>query len=236
MQYIVDSAHVQEIRECVEFYPLDGVTTNPTIISKEKSDFVKLIKDIRAVIGAERMFHIQTTATTSELIVREAVALMEAVGGDFYIKVPISPEGIKATMALKRMGIKVTETAIFTPQQALIAAKAGASYIAPYVNRLDNIVSDGVHVVEEIVEMFKRYDIDCKVLAASFKNTEQIHKIAMVGAHAVTISPDLFEKLTYHPLTLYAIDDFQKDWESVYGGETVLGLLESSDRPGDGQI
>ena len=156
MQYIVDSAHLEEIRECVEFYPLDGVTTNPTIISKEHSDFVKLIKEIRAIIGAERMLHIQTTATTSEAIVKEAVALMEAVGGDFYIKVPISPEGLKATMALKRMGIKVTETAIFTPQQALIAAKAGASYIAPYVNRLDNIVSDGVHVVSEIVEMFKR--------------------------------------------------------------------------------
>lgn len=229
MQYIVDSAHLDDIRHCVEYYPLDGVTTNPTIISKEKSDFVHLIKEIRSIIGADRMFHIQTTADTCENIVREAVALMETVGGDFYIKVPISAEGLKATRMLSRMGIKVTETAIFTPQQALIAAKAGASYIAPYVNRLDNIVSDGTHVVGEIVKMFKIYDIHCKVLAASFKTTEQIHKIAMVGTDAVTISPELFEKLTYHPLTLYAIDDFRKDWENIYGSETVLSLLGAED-------
>ncbi len=227
MLYIIDSAHIEEIRRCVEYYPVDGVTTNPTIISKEKSDFVELVKTIRSIIGPDRMLHIQTTAAQCDDIVKEAVALQELVGGDFYIKIPVSPEGLKATRILSQKGIKVTETAIFTQQQAMIAAKAGASFVAPYVNRLDNIVSDGVHVVGEIVDMFREHNIhSCKVLAASFKTVEQIHKIALVGTHAVTLQPSLFEQLVYHPLTLYAIDDFEKDWESVYGNKTILQLIQ----------
>lgn len=226
MIYIIDSANLEKIRECVEFYPVAGVTTNPTIISREKSDFISLIKSIREIIGPDRMFHIQTTALDAESIIKEAVALKEVVGGDFYIKVPICPEGLKATMALKKMGIKVTETAIFTQQQAMLAAIAGADFVAPYVNRLDNIVSDGVHVVGEIVEMFKQHNINSKVLAASFKTVEQVHKIAMVGGHAVTINTDLFQTLTYHPLTQYAIDDFIVDWESCYGKVDIMKLIE----------
>lgn len=225
MLYIIDSANIEEIRECIEFFPVDGVTTNPTIISREKSDFGELIHTIRTTIGDDRMFHIQTTATTAEQIIKEAVALSEAVGGDFYIKIPITEDGLKATMALHKMGIKVTMTAIFTQQQALIAAKAGASFVAPYVNRLDNIVSDGVNVVSETVDMFARHGVTCKVLAASFKNVEQVHKVAMVGCHAVTVAPEIYRKLIYHPLTYYAIDDFNKDWESVYSDKTVLDLL-----------
>ena len=117
-------------------------------------------------------------------------------------------------------------TAIFTQQQALLAANAGADFVAPYINRLDNIVSDGVHVVEEIVNMFKMYDIKTKILAASFKNVEQVHKVAMTGAGAVTVNPDIFDMLIYHPLTYYAIDDFCKDWETVYGDKLVADLLK----------
>ncbi len=229
MQYIIDTARIDAIKKCAEFYPIDGVTTNPTIISKERTGFTSLIKEIRGIIGPDKMFHIQTTETEADMIVKEAMALQEAVGGDFYIKIPVSPEGLKATMILNDMGIKVTMTAIFTQQQALIAAKAGAAYVAPYINRLDSIVSDGVHVVEEIVQMFRAHNIDTKVLAASFKNAEQIHKVAMVGGHAVTISPDLFENLVYHPLTLYAIDDFDADWKGVYGDKKILELLENEE-------
>lgn len=225
MQYIIDTAQLDAIKRCAEFYPIDGVTTNPTIISREHTDFLYLIKEIRSIIGPEKMFHIQTTADTSDEIVEEGKLLRDTVGGSFYLKVPISPEGLKATMELKRIGINVTMTAIFTQQQALIAAKAGADYVAPYVNRLDSIVSDGVHVVEEIVDLFKMHDIGTKVLAASFKNVEQVHKVALVGGHAVTINPDLYEQLVYHPLTLYAIDDFKKDWESVYGDKKIPDLL-----------
>ena len=108
----------------------------------------------------------------------------------------------------------------------MLAAMAGADFVAPYVNRLDNIVSDGVHVVEEIVKMFRAQNVNCKVLAASFKTVEQIHKIAVVGGDAVTINPELFDLLTYHPMTQYAIDDFNVDWESVYGKKSILDLLK----------
>ncbi len=229
MQYIIDTARIEAIKKCAEFYPIDGVTTNPTIISKERTSFTSLIKEIRDIIGPDKMLHIQTTEAEADLIVKEAIALQGVVGGDFYIKIPVSPEGLKATMILSKMGIKVTMTAIFTQQQALIAAKAGAAYVAPYINRLDSIVSDGVHVVEEIVQMFRAHNLSTKVLAASFKNAEQIHKVAMVGGHAVTISPDLFEKLVYHPLTLYAIDDFDADWKGVYGDKKILELIENKE-------
>lgn len=229
MQYIIDTAQIDAIKKCAEFYPIDGVTTNPTIISKERTGFTSLIKEIRDIIGPDKMLHIQATENTADKIVKEAIALQGTVGGDFYIKIPVSPEGLKATMILSKMGIKVTMTAIFTQQQALIAAKAGAAYVAPYINRLDSIVSDGVHVVEEIVQMFRAHDLTTKVLAASFKNAEQIHKVAMVGGHAVTISPDLFEKLVYHPLTLYAIDDFDADWQGVYGDKKIIELLENKE-------
>lgn len=225
MLYIMDTANLEKIRNCVEFYPIDGVTTNPSIISKEHSDFPKLIKEIRSIIGNDRMFHIQVTGDSYEDIVKEATALNEFVGGNLYIKVPISKEGLKATTELKRRGMKVTETAIFTQQQALIAAKAGADFVAPYVNRLDNIVSDGVTVVGDIVELFHVQNLSAKVLAASFKTVEQIHKIAMTGAHAVTITPELYDSLIYHPLTLYAIDDFKADWSSVYGNNTILKMF-----------
>lgn len=225
MLYVIDTAHIEDIKKCVEIYPVAGVTTNPSIISKEHTEFAPLLKRIRNIIGPDKMLHVQTTATTCEGIVEEALALQAYVGGDFYIKIPISEEGLKATKELKKRGVKVTMTAIFTPQQALISALAGAEFVAPYVNRLDNIVSDGVRVVEEIVKIYDRFNIKTKVLAASFKNVEQIHKSALAGSHAVTISPDLFEKLIYHPLTDSAIDGFTKDWESVYGEAKVLDLL-----------
>lgn len=226
MQYIIDTAQLDAIKKCAEYYPIDGVTTNPTIISREHTNFEHLIKEIRSIIGPEKMLHIQTTADKADDIVEEGKLLQDTVGGDFYLKVPISPDGLKATMMLKKIGIKVTMTAIFTQQQALIAAKAGADYVAPYINRLDNIVSDGVHVVEEIANLFDRHEIKTKILAASFKTVEQVHKVALAGGHAVTINPDLYEKLVYHPLTLYAIDDFTSDWKAVYGDKKIPDLLE----------
>ena len=227
MMYIIDTANLDQIRKCVEFYPVAGVTTNPTIISREHTDFIKLIKDIREIIGPDMMLHVQVTSEKAEDIVKEALLLKEAVGGNFYVKIPISQQGLKATSMLHKMGIKVTETAIFTQQQALIAALAGADFVAPYVNRLDNIVSDGVQVVGEIVDMFRAHNIKTKVLAASFKTVEQIHKIAMSGCDSVTINPELFETLTYHPMTQYAIDDFNADWQSIYGNKKIIDILDN---------
>ena len=222
MLYILDTADLEAIRHCNEFYPLAGVTTNPSIISKAKTDFWKLVKEIRNIIGEEKMLHVQTTQKTADKIVEEAKLLKKELGGDFYVKIPIGEEGLKATMMLKKIGIGVTMTAIFTPTQALIAAKAGADFVAPYVNRLDNIIGDGTEVVAEIVEELAIHDMDCKVLAASFKNAEQVHKCAMAGCQSVTVTADILKNLISHPMTDAAVAGFDKDWQSVYGDKTIL--------------
>ncbi len=224
MLYILDTANLDMIAHCNEFFPLAGVTTNPSIIAKEKTDFWPLLLKIREIIGKDKMLHVQITAKTAENIVREAQLLKERVGGDFYVKIPISEEGLKATMILKKLGIKVTMTAIFTSAQALLAAKAGASFVAPYVNRLDNIIGDGVDVVAQIVEMFKTHGLDTKVLAASFKTAEQVHKCALCGCHSVTVTHDVLKNLTTHPMTDAAVAGFEKDWKSVYGNATLETL------------
>lgn len=222
MLYILDTADINEIRHCNEFYPLAGVTTNPSIIAKQNADFWQLVKDIRNIIGEDKMLHVQTTQKTAEKIVEEAKVLKEKLKGDFYIKIPIGEEGLKATRELKKIGIKVTMTAIFTPAQALVAACAGASFVAPYVNRLDNIIGSGTDVVAEIAELFDNYKLSCKVLAASFKNAEQVHRCSLSGCHAVTISGDIFKTIITHPMTDAAIRGFDRDWESVYGDKTIL--------------
>lgn len=222
MLYILDTANLDAIRHCNEFYPLAGVTTNPSIISKENMDFWELVKDIREIIGKDKMLHVQTAQTTSEKIIEEAMLLEKELGENFYLKIPICEEGLKATMKLKKLGIGVTVTAIFTPAQALIAAKAGADFVAPYVNRLDNIIGDGTEVVSQIVNEFKGYDMDCKVLAASFKNAEQVHRCAMYGCHSVTVTPDILKNIISHPMTDAAIRGFDKDWYSTYGDKTIL--------------
>ena len=222
MIYILDTADLAAIKHCNEFYPLAGVTTNPSIISKENTEFWGLVKEIRSIIGKDKMLHVQTVQTTAEKMIEEAKLLKKELGGDFYVKIPIGEEGLKATKELKKLGIGVTMTAIFTPAQALIAAKAGASFVAPYVNRLDNILGDGTEVVAQIVEQLEIYDLDCKVLAASFKNAEQVHKCALAGCHSVTVTADVLKSLITHPMTDAAIEGFEKDRNKSFGDKTIL--------------
>lgn len=222
MLFILDTADIEAIRHCNEFYPIAGVTTNPTIASKERKEFWGLVKGIREVIGDEKMLHIQTVQKTADKMIEEALLLKKEVGGNFYVKIPICEEGLKATKELKKLGVGVTITAIFTAPQALIAAKAGADFVAPYVNRLDNIIGDGTDVVSQIVEQLDHYKIDCKVLAASFRNAEQVHKCATYGCHSVTVTPKILNTIITHPMTDNALLDFEKDWKSVYGEKTIL--------------
>ena len=224
MLYIADTADLEAIRHINEFYPLAGVTTNPSIVSREHTDFWTLMQNIRAIIGPEKMLHIQTVQTDAAGMIAEARLLKEKIGGSLYVKIPIGEEGLKATMAIKEQGIAgVTMTAVFTPAQALMAATAGADFVAPYVNRLDNILGNGVAVVAEIAELFRVHDVqDCRVLAASFKNAQQIHECALAGCHSVTIAPDLFKTLISHPTTDAAVAGFSADWQSVYADGTIL--------------
>lgn len=217
MLYLLDTADIKSIKMAFDLYPMSGVTTNPTIISKEKREFLSILKDIRETIGQESMLHVQAVSQRAEEIVNEAVYLNEKIGGNLFVKIPVIPEGIKAIKLLSKMGIRTTATAIFTPQQALMAANAGAEFAAPYINRLDNIGGDGPGVVSEIIQLFNINGLDTKVLAASFKNVEQVHRVMLNGAQSVTVNPDIMNQLLFHPLTDSAVNQFIHDWESVYG-------------------
>ncbi|MBN1037447.1 fructose-6-phosphate aldolase [Clostridium botulinum] len=222
MIYILDTANLQEIKRVYEFYPMEGVTTNPSIISKEKEDFIKILKNIREIIGNDSMLHAQVLSLKAEDMIEEAKYIAEQVGGNIYIKIPVTPEGIKAIKILSKEGYKITATAIFTAQQALIAAKAGAKFVAPYVNRIDNISGNGVEVVGEIIKLLEFNNLNTKVLAASFKNVQQVNDVALRGCQSVTVGSDIMDKLIEHPLTELSVKQFINDWKNVYNKITVL--------------
>lgn len=222
MIYILDTANLQEIKRAYEFYPMEGVTTNPSIISKEKGDFIKILKNIREIIGNDSMLHAQVLSLKAEDMIEEAKYIAEQAGGNIYIKIPVTPDGIKAIKILSKEGYKITATAIFTAQQALIAAKAGAKFVAPYVNRIDNISGNGVEVVGEIIELLEFNNLNTKVLAASFKNVQQVNEVALRGCQSVTVGSDIMDKLIEHPLTELSVKQFINDWENAYNRVTVL--------------
>ncbi len=216
MIYMLDTADTKEIERLMDLYPIDGVTTNPSIIAKGNKKVKELIKDIRKIIGNNKMLHVQTMSDMAEDIIKEAFRLRDLAGGQFYVKIPATPQGIKAICHLKDIGFNVTATGIFTQQQGLIAAKAGADFVAPYVNRLDNISSHGIDVVRDLVNVFNYYKLNTKVLAASFKNVDQVYRVSNAGAHSATISPELFDQLMYHPLIDQSIESFKNDGKDFY--------------------
>lgn len=226
MIYFIDSADIAAIERCVDLYPVAGVTTNPTIIAKAQRPLADILRDIRKTIGEQRLLHAQVTAADASTMIDEAHRLQDFVGGEFAVKVPVSAQGMKAIKALAAEGMRVTATAILSAEQALMAAVAGAEFLAPYVNRLDNIAGNGVQVAADIVHLLNTYHLPAKVLGASFKNVQQVHGLAMAGAQSVTVAPDVFENVIRHPLTDDGINKFKVDWENAYGaGKTVLDLL-----------
>ncbi|NLW59636.1 MAG: fructose-6-phosphate aldolase [Firmicutes bacterium] len=218
MLILLDSADLEALRAIIPGHPIDGVTTNPTIISRScaaKKEIPGLLRRIRSLLGGDGMLHIQVTAASADGMVAEAETIKEQFGRDVYLKVPVTPEGIKAIMMLAQNGARVTATAVFTPQQALVAAKAGADFVAPYINRLDDLVVDGSKVVREIKQVFTQYSLKTRVLAASFRNIEQVHRVCLAGADAVTISPELYWKMLFHPLTERSVEQFARDWDAL---------------------
>jgi len=217
MIYLADTANIEELKKLFYYFPLEGVTTNPTIMAISGKPLSKLVPELKEVVG-DKMLHIQMISTRSEDMVREAKKYIEyfGLGDNFYAKIPVSTEGYRAMKMLKDEGIKVTATAIFTQQQALVAARAGADWVAPYVNRLDNISSHGIEVVGDIAKNFKDFDIPCRVLAASFKTVDQVHRVSMVGAHAATVGFEILEKLRSHPMTDMSLEWFERDGKHLY--------------------
>ncbi len=222
MIYMLDTANLEDIRQVNDRYPIAGVTTNPTIIAAEKRPFLDIVRDIREIIGEEKMLHVQVLATRAEDMIEEALYLKSQIGGNLYIKVPVIPEGIKAIRKLSEMGINTTATACCSAPQALMAATAGAKFVAPYINRADDTNVDGVALVEDIQKLFAISKLDTKVLAASFKNVRQVHEVTLAGAESITIQKDLMDRLLKNALTDWSVNRFIEDWKSVYGTERLI--------------
>ncbi|BBM35696.1 transaldolase family protein [Pseudoleptotrichia goodfellowii] len=238
MEYFLDTADIEAIKRINEIFPLKGVTTNPSIIAKEKRDFKDIINDIYNIIGKEKVVHAQAVGSTADIIVKEVNLLRDTFGENIYAKIPVTFEGIKAMKILSKDGHKITATGILSSQQIIMAAEAGAEYMAPYINRSDNIGESGVEIVRDaykILEKIKKSDEEClkkykrvfepKILGASFKNVRQVHETMLAGSKSVTVSPDIFERLIYHPYTDWSMDTFNSDWEKVYGEKNLLDLL-----------
>ncbi len=226
MKILLDTANTAKIEQILPYFPIDGFTTNPSILAKESSDVKATLLRLKELSEGKRMIHAQVTAAHADDILAQAKQLKAFLGEQFYAKIPMTLQGLRAVPMCKAEGINVTVTAIFTPMQALMAGIAGADYVAPYVDRLDNITSDGVAVVGEIVRLFKSHNLPTHVLAASFKNVQQIYNVSATGAQAVTISCDLCLKTLFHPYTDKSLQDFEIDWQSKFGSSEITDLIK----------
>ena len=223
MKLLIDDAHIDNIRSLYEYYPIDGVTTNPTILSKCGKDPYTVLKEIREFIGPDAELHVQAVSRTAEEMVKEAHKITEVLGKNTYVKIPSVKEGFKAMKQLKQEGYHITATAIYSPVQAFLAAKCGADYVAPYVNRIDNLGYDGIETVKEIQDMLVANDFKTGILAASFKNTRQVMSLVTYGIAAATLSPDVFHGMDNNKTVESAVDVFIQDFESLRGpGKTML--------------
>lgn len=189
MELYIDSADLQEIKIWSEILPLDGVTTSPSSIAKAGMRSSKITGEIFKIIGDDKFVHIQVVAKDYDGIMKEAYIIRD-FHKNVYVKIPATQEGIKAIKQLSKDGIKITATAVATAHQGLFAAKAGAEYVAPYINRIDNMSLDGISVATDMVKMFKTYSLQSKVLAASFRNSQQVLKLFTAGIHSATISAE----------------------------------------------
>ncbi|MBE6561379.1 MAG: hypothetical protein E7662_09665 [Ruminococcaceae bacterium] len=224
MQYFIDSANAAVIAALCRDFPVAGVTTNPTIIAREKGDFRTVLLAVRKAVG-DRLLHAQVTAETAEGMCADARDLRALAGEPFAVKIPVTREGLRAIPMLKAEGFTVTATAVFSPTQAMLAAEAGADYAAPYINRFDTVCGDGIRLVNDIALLYAQNGYATKILAASFKNAMQIAEVMAAGAQSVTLAPDLFDGMLSHPMTDLAMDAFRRDWAGVYGDASVQDLL-----------
>jgi len=226
MRYMIDTADIAAIKSVLEYFPIDGVTTNPTLIAREKADFLELVGSIRDLLTKDQELFVQLRGQTAEEMVKEALAMQEFVGENYIAKIAMTKEGLKAVRILSgEHDMPCCVTAICARQQALLAARAGACYVAPYVNRIDTICGDGTEVVADIAAMFDHFGLDCEVVAASFKNVQQIQSCAMGGCHVATIKPELYDELASHPLTTSGIAGFDADWKAVYGDKILTDFF-----------
>lgn len=212
MKIFIDTANLDKIREVNSWGILDGVTTNPSLVAKENTDFETLVKEICKIVDGP--ISAEVMSVLADGMVPEARKLA-SIHPNIVIKVPMTAEGLKATRALALEGIKVNMTLVFSAAQALLAAKAGARYVSPFVGRLDDVGQDGMKLVSEIMNILDNYDYDTEVIVASVRDPIHVVEAAQLGAHVATIPYDVLKKMLLHPLTDIGIKRFQDDWAKV---------------------
>ena len=224
MKLLIDDANIEKIKQIYEFYAIDGVTTNPSILAKTGRNPYEVLKEIRELLGNEAELHVQVVSNSAEDMVKEGHKIAEKLGKNTYIKIPTVPEGLKAMRILHSEGYNVTATAIYTPLQAYLAAKAGADYTAPYVNRIDNLGTNGIEVTRKIHDILKNNNFQTEILAASFKNSLQVLELCEYGVGAATVAPDIIEGFINNTTNVSAaVQDFTDDFENLCGkGKTML--------------
>lgn len=227
MKLLIDDANIDRIKELYNYYPIDGVTTNPSILAKYGKPPYEALLAIREFIGNKAELHAQVISTTAEAMVEEGRKIERILGNNTYVKIPTIPEGLKAMQILRGEGYHVTATGIYTPMQAYLAAKAGAEYAAPYVNRMDNLGTDGVATTKKIQDIYVRNNLETRILAAGFKNSQQVQELCEYGVSCLTIASDVIENLIKNANVTAAVADFVADFESLCGpGKTMLNCEE----------
>ncbi len=212
MKFFIDTANIDEIRRAWEVGLIDGVTTNPSLISKENRDPIELLKEICSIVDGP--VSAEAVSMKAEEMVKEAEGL-SMIHKNIVVKIPMTEDGLRAVRRLSGMGIKTNVTLVFSPGQALLAAKAGATYVSPFVGRLDDISHVGMNLISEMIGIFDNYMFNTEVIVASIRNPLHVIEAAKIGAHIATIPYSVITQLIRHPLTDIGIERFLKDWETV---------------------
>lgn len=223
MKLCIDDANIEKIARVYDLFPIDGVSTNPSILAKTGRNPYEVLKDIRSIIGADGELFVQAVSTDAEEMVVEARRIVKELGDTTLVKIPSVPQGFKAMKQLHKEGIRFIGTAIYTPMQGFLAAKCGAEYVAPYVNRIDNMGFDGVQVSKDIHDAITRAGFTHSgLLAASFKNSQQVLELTKYGVKAVTVAPDVIEGMVKNAAIDAAVEQFTKDFYGLTGeGKTM---------------
>ncbi|MDN6290635.1 MAG: fructose-6-phosphate aldolase [Tetragenococcus koreensis] len=226
MEFLFYTANIEMIKKYEAVLPLTGVTTNPSIVKKEgKVDFFAHMNTIREIIGKERSLHVQVVAKDKAGMLKDVEAILEQIDREVYLKIPASEEGLKVIKILKKEELNVTATAIYTKFQAYLAIAAGADYIAPYFNRMENLNIDAKEAMAAMANEIERSNSKTKIVAASFKNVGQVTTALDQGAQAVTVAPDIIAQALAMPSIAQAVDDFTEDWESIFGKSSTIDSL-----------
>ena len=212
MKIFLDTANVESIEKYNELGVVDGITTNPTLLSKEKGNPIKTMKKIVEIMKGP--VSLEVVAIDFDKMMEESLKLAK-YGENVIVKIPMTMDGLKVVHALTKKGIKTNVTLIFSANQALLAAKAGATYVSPFIGRLDDIGSEGLNLVSEIVQIFASYDISTQLLVASVRHPLHVIEVAKMGADVVTLPPDILDKMIRHPLTDKGLDSFLSDWKKL---------------------